>query len=161
MLWYTFYIYVCNINCCFTLKKHPRKSLLDIPQAASCAIALAGNNIMRKRDFRVQKASRRICFNRNNSSWGGQWYIDTHAYLVPHSSEKRGLRSMKCSSETLQNLLYFMYKKTRVVFFAFHSVQLYIFTSCRHRPGHSQGKNIKLHEMKNEKNYMGFLIHKI
>ena len=31
---------MCNINCCFTLKKHPRKSLLDIPQAASCAIAL-------------------------------------------------------------------------------------------------------------------------
>ena len=31
----------------------------------------------------------------------------------------------------------------------------------RHRPGHSLGKNIKLHEMKNEKNYMGFLIHKI
>ena len=31
----------------------------------------------------------------------------------------------------------------------------------RHRPGHSLGKNIKLHEMKNEKNYAGFLIHKI
>ena len=30
-----------------------------------------------------------------------------------------------------------------------------------HRPGHSYGKNIKLHKMKNEKNYMGFLIHKI
>ena len=29
-----------------------------------------------------------------------------------HSSEIRGLRSTKCSSETLQNLLYFMYKKT-------------------------------------------------
>ena len=45
-----------------------------------------------------------------------------------HSSEKRGLRSTKCSSETLQNLLYFMYKKTHVVFFVFHFVQLYIFT---------------------------------
>ena len=32
---------------------------------------------------------------------------------------------------------------------------------CGHRPGHSLGKNIKLHELKNEKNYMGFLIHKI
>ena len=30
---------------------------------------------------------------------------------------------------------------------------------CRHTPGHSLGKNIKLHEMKNENNYMGFLIH--
>ena len=36
-----------------------------------------------------------------------------------HSSEIRGLRSTKCSSETLQNLLYFMYKKTHVVFFRF------------------------------------------
>ena len=25
---------------------------------------------------------------------------------------------------------------------------------CRHRPGHSLGKKIKLHEMKNEKNYI-------
>ena len=45
-----------------------------------------------------------------------------------HSSEIRGLRSTKCSSETLQNLLYFMYKKTHVVFFIFHFVQFYIFT---------------------------------
>ena len=29
---------------------------------------------------------------------------------------------------TLQNLLYFMYKKTHVVFFVFHFVPLYIFT---------------------------------
>ena len=36
-----------------------------------------------------------------------------------HSSEIRGLRSKKCSSETLQNLPYFMYKKTHVVFFHF------------------------------------------
>ena len=43
---------------------------------------------------------------------------------------KRGLHSMKCSSETLPNLQYFMYKikKTHVVFFVFHFVQLYIFT---------------------------------
>ena len=39
-----------------------------------------------------------------------------------HSSEIRGLRSTKCSSETLQNLLYFIYKKTHVVFFVFHFV---------------------------------------
>ena len=36
-----------------------------------------------------------------------------------HSSEIRDLRSFKCSSKTLQNLLYFMYKKTHVVFFRF------------------------------------------
>ena len=45
-----------------------------------------------------------------------------------HSSEIRGLRSMKSSRETLQNLLYFIYKKAHVVFFIFHFVQLYIFT---------------------------------
>ena len=59
-----------------------------------------------------------------------------------HSSEIRGLRSTKCSSETLQNLLYFMYKKTHVVFFVFHFEQLSFFPNeCpdlfRHRPGHS------------------------
>ena len=47
--------------------------------------------------------------------------------IVDHSSEKRGLRSAKCSSKTLQNLLYFMYKKTHVLFFVFHCVQLYFF----------------------------------
>ena len=78
--------------------------------------------------------------------------------------------SQKCrkeaESEMLENLLYFMYKKTHVVFFVFHFVQLYFFPYecpglCQHRPGHSLGENIKLHKMKNEKNYMGFLIHKI
>ena len=59
-----------------------------------------------------------------------------------HSSEIRGLRSTKCSSQTLQNLLYFMYKKTHVVFFFLHFVQLFFFPyECpglsRHRPGHS------------------------
>ena len=36
--------------------------------------------------------------------------------ILLHSSEIRGLCSTKSSSETLQNLLYFMYKKTHVVF---------------------------------------------
>ena len=52
----------------------------------------------------------------------------TRFRLYYNSSEIRGLRSTKCSSETLQNLLYFMYKKTHVVFFVFHFVQFYIFT---------------------------------
>ena len=39
-------------------------------------------------------------------------------------------------------------------------MQLYISTNecpglCSHRLGHSLGKNIKLHEMKNEKTYIG------
>ena len=48
--------------------------------------------------------------------------------IALHSLEIRGFCSTKCSSEMLQNLLYFMYKKTHVVFFVFHFVQLYIFT---------------------------------
>ena len=32
---------------------------------------------------------------------------------------------------------------------------------CQHKPGYSLGKNIKLHEMKNETNFVGFLITKI
>ena len=57
-------------------------------------------------------------------------YLQDHACLqvLHHSSEIRGLRSTKCSSETLQNLLCFMYKKSHVVFFVFHFMQLYIFT---------------------------------
>ena len=51
------------------------------------------------------------------------WEIDQKLYNTQiHSSEIRGLRSTKCSSETLQNLLHFMYKKTYVVFFFFHFV---------------------------------------
>ena len=74
---------------------------------------------------------------------------------------------MKCSSETLQNLLCFMYKKTHIVFFRFSFRATLVFLPnefpglCRHRLGHSLGKNIKLHEVKNDKNYLGFLIHNI
>ena len=59
-----------------------------------------------------------------------------------HSSEIRGLQSTKCSSETLQKLLYFMYEKTLVVFTFFISCN-FIFlpyecpSLCGHRPGHS------------------------
>ena len=66
--------------------------------------------------------------------------------------EIRGLRSTKCSNETLQNLLYFMYEKTHVFFFCFSfratlyfylmNALVYVDTKC-------------------VKNYMGFLIHKI
>ena len=46
-----------------------------------------------------------------------------------HSSEIRGLHSTKCSSEMLQNLLYFYNKKTHVssFCFVFHFEQLYLF----------------------------------
>ena len=45
-----------------------------------------------------------------------------------HTSKINGLCSIINSKKTLQTLLYFMYKKTHVVFFVFHIVQLYIFT---------------------------------
>ena len=71
----------------------------------------------------------------------------------------------------LQNLLYFYNKKTRIVFFrfSFRATLCVNLNECpglyRHRPGHSlgkhKGKHIKLHEMKNEKTYVGFLIIKI
>ena len=38
--------------------------------------------------------------------------------------KKEVCAQLKCSRETLQNLPYFMYKKTHVVFFVFHFVQL-------------------------------------
>ena len=65
-----------------------------------------------------------------NRDYGGfEFEMRTRVIEELHSSEIRdGLRSTKCSSETHQNLLYFMYKKTHVVFFVFHFVQLYIFT---------------------------------
>ena len=56
----------------------------------------------------------------------------------------------------LQNLIFFMRKKTYVVFFfKFHFVQLYIFTLqnpilCQHRPEHSLGISLKLHKIINE-----------
>ena len=70
---------------------------------------------------------------------------------------------MKCSSKTLKNLLYFLYKKTHVVFSFFISYNsMFLPYECPDLvPGHLLGKNIKLHEMKNEENDMGFLIHKI
>ena len=43
-----------------------------------------------------------------------------------HSSEKRGLRLMKCSSETLQNLPCFMYIKTQSCFFRFSFLASYL-----------------------------------
>ena len=53
----------------------------------------------------------------------------------------------------------------RFFHFSFHAILFYFHNECpglcRHRPGHSLGKNLKLHEMKNEKNYMGFRIPKI
>ena len=70
---------------------------------------------------------------------------------------------MKCSSKMLQNLLQSMYKKTHPGLFVFHYKQLYILPCecpglCQFTLGHSKGENVKLHKMKYEKNYVGFLI---
>ena len=57
-----------------------------------------------------------------------------------HSSEIRGLCSTKCSRETLQKIFRFSFRAT--------------LQFCRHRPGYSKGKNIKLHKMKNKQKTM-------
>ena len=53
-----------------------------------------------------------------------RFYRKAQFWIVLHSSEIRGLRSTLCPREMLQNLPYFMYKQTHVVFFIFHFVQL-------------------------------------
>ena len=63
-----------------------------------------------------------------------------------HSSEIRGLCSMKSSRKMLLNLPYFWNTKTHIVFFIFHFVLLYFSPNecpglCRHRPGHSLSIN--------------------
>ena len=54
-----------------------------------------------------------------------------------HSSEIKGLRLTKCSSEMLQNLLYFMYKKIHVAFFISCNFMIFIMNVLVyvHRPG--------------------------
>ena len=60
----------------------------------------------------------------------------------------------------------FYHKKTRIVVFNFYFVQLYFSPMnvrpglCQHRPGHSLGKKIKSHKMKNGKSNFGFSFHK-
>ena len=68
----------------------------------------------------------------------------------------------------LQNLPYFMYKKTHVAFFAFHLEHFLVFLMnalvydyVDIDQGIHKVKTQKMLKMKNEKNYMGFLIHKI
>ena len=57
--------------------------------------------------------------------------------LIIHSSEIRGLCWMKCLSEILQNLPYFIYMKTQSCFF--HFILLYFFPNeC---PGQDQGRH--------------------
>ena len=55
-----------------------------------------------------------------------------------------------------------MYKKTHIVFFSISCNFSFLPNECpglcRHRTGHTLDKNIKLHKMKNEKNYMVFLL---
>ena len=59
---------------------------------------------------RLQYGQSKVCLEKKN--------------ILVHSSEKRGLRSTKCSSKMLQILLYFMYKKTHISSFfrfSFHA----------------------------------------
>ena len=47
------------------------------------------------------------------------WFSPFFTWYLCHSSEIRGLHSTQCSSETIQNLLFFMYRKTCIVFLFF------------------------------------------
>ena len=71
-----------------------------------------------------------------------------HQLSMAHSSEINGLRSTKCCSETLQNFLYFMHKKTWAVFSFLISCN-FIFSLMNEK--------VKLHKMKNEKTTWVFL----
>ena len=88
-----------------------------------------------------------------------QWLLNHECFcLGTHSPEIRGFCWSFCPAKTL-HLLYFYNKKTHIDFFVFHFKQLSFFPYecpglCRHRPGHSLVKKIKLLEMKNENNYI-------
>ena len=91
-----------------------------------------------------------------------------HQLSMAHSSEINGLRSTKCCSETLQNLLYFMHKKTKVVFSFLISCNFIVslmnaFVYVNTDQAIHKAKNVKLHKTKNEKSKKlhGFLMHKI
>ena len=45
---------------------------------------------------------------------------------------------MKCSDQTLQNLLYFWNKKTHIVFFIFHNVLLYFFSNEKNKAAQNE-----------------------
>ena len=70
--------------------------------------------------------------------------------MLHHSSWIRGLRSTKCYSEMLFRCFFFISCN-------FNSLSYECPDLCWHKPKHSYGKNIKLHELKNEKNFfLGF-----
>ena len=74
-----------------------------------------------------------------------------------HSSKIRGLRSMKCSSKTLQNLLYFMYKKTHVVFFRFSFCATLLYPFVDIDQGIYKGKSKVARNEKRKKTTLVFL----
>ena len=69
-----------------------------------------------------------------------------------------------CAHEKFQRnaFIFYIYENPKLLFLFLISCY-YVFLQnecpglCRHRQGHSLGKNIKLHEMENEKNYMCLL----
>ena len=110
------------------MEHHWRKILLF---GSNCYITRKNRDIFFLR-WRLQSTHQRV--HLKNTEF---FFVNTFEYIfcnvqksrhnTLHSSEIRGLRSTRCSSETLQNLLYFMYKKTQVVFFVFHFLQIYFF----------------------------------
>ena len=72
---------------------------------------------------------------------------------IVHSSEKRRLYLMKSSSETLQNLPYFMYMKNKSCFFLFFISPNKCPGLCRHRSGayiREKNKVVRNEKQKNQ-----------
>ena len=96
-------------------------------------------------------------------------YSKVHSYIFYLI---RGLCSMKCYSEAIQNLLHFMYKKIHAQFFSLFILCSFTFSFmhalvCQNIPGHfirekGQGKSkVSLNKKKTKKTIIGFLINQI
>ena len=112
---------------CDTIKQqYSRKGQLDIVREIDTIGPTLVKNILTVVEdssyFPVSK------FYKNKTLQFVQLAFEDYVVVTGHSSEIRGMCSMKCSSKTLQNLPYFWNTKTHAVFFVFHFVQLYIFT---------------------------------
>ena len=60
-----------------------------------------------------------FCSSHYINTCKNSWVDRGAARYILHSPEIWGFRSIKCFDESLQNLIYFVYKKTHIVFFSF------------------------------------------
>ena len=94
------------------------------------------------------------------------WYEFIQFVQTYHSSQFQSLCSTKCSTEMFQwnaskFAIFYIYENPKLFFTFFISCNFMFLPNecpgvCRQLQGHSLGKNIKLHEMKNGKCNFGF-----